>query len=231
MARSWAWTWGLALALSWPLSAQDARSAVAVLPFENTGSYGQDKENFEALQLGIPAMLASDLANAPGVRVIDRERIREALRQQGLEPAQRIDAATATQLAGGVGARYVVSGSFADYYGKFRINARVVDAQTGRILTVVSNDDPKLQDRAQLSASIHAIAGKVTAALALPGAKTPPPSRSAAVPTDAITQFGRGLLYESQGDRVKAGEAFQQALAAFTDYPEARAALQRVRGP
>ena len=42
-----------------------------------------------------------------------------------------------------------------DFYGKFRINARVVDAETGQILKVVSNDDPKLQDRAQLSAIVQ----------------------------------------------------------------------------
>ena len=48
-------------------------------------------------------------------------------------------------------------GSFADFYGKFRINARVVDAESGEILKVVSNDDPKLQDRAQLAAIVQLV--------------------------------------------------------------------------
>ena len=32
---------------------QDSRPGLAVLPFDNGGSYGQDKENFDALQKGI----------------------------------------------------------------------------------------------------------------------------------------------------------------------------------
>ena len=57
------WAWGVAaVVLAWPLEAQDAGRGLAVLPFENSGSYGQDKDVSEALQLGIPAMLASTLA-------------------------------------------------------------------------------------------------------------------------------------------------------------------------
>ena len=37
----------------------DARPGIAVLPFDNGGSYGQDKENFDALQKGIAGMLIS----------------------------------------------------------------------------------------------------------------------------------------------------------------------------
>ena len=52
--------------LATPAGAQDTRPGIAVLPFDNGGSYGQDKENFEALQLGIPAMLISELSTNPG---------------------------------------------------------------------------------------------------------------------------------------------------------------------
>ena len=68
-----------ALALAWPLHAQDASPAVAVLPFENTGSYGQDKENFDALEGGLPAILGSILAAHAGIRVVDRAGVREAM--------------------------------------------------------------------------------------------------------------------------------------------------------
>src|SRR6266568_104798 len=45
---------------------QDTRPGIAVLPFDNSGSYGQDKENFDALQKGIAGMLISELAANPG---------------------------------------------------------------------------------------------------------------------------------------------------------------------
>ena len=54
---------------------QDARPGIAVLPFENSGSYGQDKENFDALQKGIAGMLISELAANPAARVVERGQI------------------------------------------------------------------------------------------------------------------------------------------------------------
>ena len=129
------------------MHAQDARPAFAVLPFENGGSYGQDKEIFQALQLGIPATIAALIAAHPGARVADADRVRQAFKVQGPGPAQHVDAATAGQVAKAVGARYAVTGSFADFYGKFRVNARLVDADNGQIIKVVSNDDPNRQDR------------------------------------------------------------------------------------
>jgi TolB-like protein len=226
------WAWGVAAtALAWPLQAQEARSGLAVLPFENTGSYGQDKEVFEALQLGIPAMLSSALAAHPGLRVADASRVRQELDAQHVRSEERVDAATAGRVGKAVGMRYSVTGSFADFYGRFRINARVVDTQTGEIVKVVSNDDAKLQDRAQLGLIIRAVSEKIVAATGLP----PYPadaasSRAADIPTEALTQYSRGLLYESRGDKGKAAEAYQHALSAYPEYPEAREALRRVRG-
>lgn len=231
MGRSMRWiaaatTVGLAL----PLHAQNARPTIVILPFENTGSYGQDKETFEALELGLPVILSATLAAHPGARVVDRPDAREAMGLQRLSGARRIDAASATQVAKAAGARYAVTGSFADFYGKFRINARVVDAESGQILRVVSNDDPKLQDRAQLGAIVQLVGDRVVAALGLPPYPEEAAARGRGMPSEALTEFSRGLMFENRGDKAKAAEAYQRALTAFPDYPEARSGLQRVRG-
>jgi len=224
------WAWGFAAAaLAWPLQAQDAGRGLAVLPFENTGSYGQDKEVSDALQLGIPAMLASALAAHPGLRVADPARVRRELETQHLGPDGRIDAATAGQVGKAVGARYSVTGSFADFYGKFRINARVVDAQTGEILKVVSNDDPTLQDRAQLAAILQLVGERVIAAVGLPPYPAETAARGRALPAEALTDYSRGLMFENRGDKAKAADSYQRALSAYPDYPDAREGLQRVR--
>jgi len=222
------WASGFAaIALAWPLQAQDAGRSLAVLPFENTGSYGQDKEVSDALQLGIPAMLASALAAHPGLRVADPNRVRQELEAQHLGPAGRVDAATSGQVGKAVGARYSVTGSFADFYGKFRINARVVDAETGEIVKVVSNDEAKLQDRSQLGLIISAVSEKIVTATGLPPSPTSGGARD--IPTEALIQYSRGLLYETRGDKSKAADAYQQALRAYREYPEAREGLRRVR--
>src|SRR5438046_6726858 len=63
---------------------QDTRPGIAVLPFDNSGSYGQDKENFDALQKGIAGMLISELAANPAARVVEREEIEKLLAEQSL---------------------------------------------------------------------------------------------------------------------------------------------------
>lgn len=211
-----------------PAMAQGGNLRLAVLPFENTGSYGQDKEVFEALELGLAAMIARAIDRHPGADVVQEAQLREMMRKLDLGPAQRVDAASAAQVGKGIGARYTITGSFADFYGKFRINARVVNTDNGEIVKVVSNDDPKLQDRAQLAAIVQAVSEKITSAAGLP----PYPAGSAppAIPTDAITAYSRGLLHESRGERAKASEFYQRALTAFPQFEEARAGLERVKG-
>jgi TolB-like protein len=213
-----------------PARAQDGRAGLAVMPFENAGSYGQDKENFEALQLGIPALLAAELALNPGVRLVDRSATQKLLAEQDLGARGRVDAATAAKIGKLVGARYMIMGNFVDFYGKFRVNARVVDAETGQILMVVSNDDPKLQDRNELFRIIQTIGDRVTSGLKLPAL---PAAASAArartVPTEALTFYSRALLAEDRGDRAKASEYYQRAIGIYPEFTEAREALRKVK--
>src|SRR6266576_3408114 len=63
---------------------QDTRPGIAVLPFDNSGSYGQDMENFDALQKGI-------------------------------------------------------TGTLIDFYGDFRLDARLVNVETSEIVKVESD--------------------------------------------------------------------------------------------
>ena len=201
---------------------------IAVLPFEDRGSYGQDKEVFRALEVSIPTMLGTELAKHPRVRVADRTRVEAALKAENLDPNARVDAATASRVGTGAGARYVVTGNFADFYGKFRIDARVVDVGSGQIIKVVSNSAPELQDRAQMSRIMQDIAAKILTAASLSASGGSPEGKSQ-VPADAVTQYSLGLMYEKEGNRAKAVEHYQRALTAYPGYAEARDGMQRLR--
>jgi TolB-like protein len=209
--------------------AQTGPVVIAVLPFEDRGSYGQNKEVFRALALGIPATIASELSGHRELRLADRGRVAQALRSENLRPNARVDAATAARVAKQVGARYAVTGNFADFYGKFRLDARIVDAENGQILKVVSNSDPKLQDWADLYRIIQMVNHKVLAE-ASPAALRGAEAEERSISTEALTRYSLGLLYESQGDKNKAGEYYQSALTALPDYSDAREGLRRVRG-
>lgn len=216
----------LALAALTPLAApaQDTRPGIAVMPFDNGGSYGREKEDFEALQQGIPAMLISELSKNPAARVVDRSDINRILGEQNLATQGRVDAATAARVGKLVGARYMIMGGFTDYYGRMRIDARIVDVETSEILKVVSSQ----KDREKLFDMINDVALAIMENTKLP----PLPAQQAAaqrhIPTEALTYYSRALLYQDRGDKEKAREFYNRALQVFPEYTEASEGLQRV---
>src|SRR5207237_121048 len=74
---------------------QDTRPGIAVLPFDNSGSYGQDKENFDALEKGIAGMMISELAANPSARVVEREQIEKLIAEQNLGASGKVSPETA----------------------------------------------------------------------------------------------------------------------------------------
>lgn len=215
-------TAAIAIALPFALLPGQARpTPVAVLPFENAGSYGKDRESFEALRQGLAAVLASELAANPELSVVGRPELQQALRQEGLAGTERLDRATIGRIGKLVGARYLVSGSFIDLYGDFRIDARLIDAETGDIVKTVRSD-PALHDRADMHRMLQSVAQRLAG---------PPLSRPAGapssrlIPTEALSFYSLGLLYLDRDDRTRAVEFFRKAVAAYPDFAEAKQAL------
>ncbi len=213
------------------LQAQDSRPGIAVMPFENGGSYGQDKENFEALEKGIAGMLISELAQNPAARIVDRSSVQRLLDEQDLGKDGRADAATAAKIGKLVGARYMVMGSFVDLYGRFRIDARIVDVETSEILKVVRSD-PKYEKREELFKLLQTVAERLMAETKLPAltAEMSRAVRARNVPTEALTYYSRALLYQDRGDKTKAAEFYKKAIDVFPDYAEANEGLKKISG-
>jgi len=221
----------LCVALSLPaagrLGAQDTRPALAVLPFDNGGSYGQDRENYDALQKGIAAMLISELAQNPAARVVEREQIQKLLDGQNVGLGSRVDPQTAAKVGKLLGARYVVLGTFIDFYGDFRVDARLVSVPTSEIVGVERDQG----SRDHLYQIIQNVAGRL-----MKDANLPPPGKRASdqrqgreIPTEALTYYSRALLYQDRGQKDKAVEMYQKALAVFPRYSEAQRGLERVK--
>ena len=213
------------------LQAQDSRPGIAVMPFENGGSYGQDKENFEALEKGIAGMLISELAQNPAARIVDRSSVQRLLDEQNLGKDGRADAATAAKIGKLVGARYMVMGSFVDLYGRFRVDARIVDVETSEIVKVVRSD-PKYEKREELFKLLQTVAERLMAETKLPAltAEMSRAVRARNVPTEALTYYSRALLYQDRGDKAKAAEFYKKATDVFPDYAEAIEGLKKVNG-
>jgi len=206
---------------------QDTRPGIAVLPFNNGGSYGQGKEDFDALERGIAGMMISELSQNPAARVVERQEIQRLVDEQNLGAQGRVDPQTAAKVGKLVGARYVVLGTFVDFYGDFRVDVRLVNTETSEI---VKTESERMQ-RDHMFDIIRNIAARL-----MKDANLPPLQRQASdqrmgrqVPTEALTYYSRALLYSDHGQKDKAVEMFNRAIAIFPDYAEAKDGLQRVQ--
>ena len=223
----------LALLAATSVSAQqaDTRPGLAVLPFENGGSFGQGQEDYDALRRGIAGILISELSQNNAIRLVDRAETQRILDEQALASAGRVDAATAAQVGKLVGARYMVTGTFIDLYGEFRLDARLINVETGEIMKVVRND-PQYKDVKQLYRVIQSVAQRLMADTKLSALPVSTTTTLAAreVPTEALNLYSRALLYEDRGDRTRAIELYEKALDKFPDFTEAKEGLRKARG-
>jgi TolB-like protein len=208
---------------------QDTRPGIAVLPFSNGGSYGQAKEDYDALQRGIAGMMISELARNPAARVVEREQIQQLIGEQNLGAQGRVDSATVSRIGKITGARYMVMGTFVDFYGDFRIDVRLVNTETSEI---VKTESDKMQ-KEHLFDLIRSIAERLMKDANLPqlerrgGASDQRMDRR--VPTEALTYYSRALLYQDRGQKDKAVEMYTHALQIFPEFAEAQEGLQRAK--
>jgi TolB-like protein len=206
---------------------QDMRPGIAVMTFDNGGSYGQDKENLDALQVGLQQMLITELAQNQQLRLVDRGRIKDLLAEQDLGAGGRVDASTAAKIGKLVGARYMIFGAFIDWKGEMTLSARIDDGETGELIKTVSVRDKD----ANLYAMVVQLATDVTKGVNLPALpkQAMEQRQSRQVPTEALTLYSRALLYQDRGDSQKATELFNKAISVFPEYTEAKDALQQMK--
>ncbi len=204
-----------------PLFGQGAAPTVVVLTFENGGSYGLDSLDFSGLGRGIPAALTADLARNPGLRTVDRAAAQQVVEKDGLSRNGRVDASAAARVGKQLGAGFVVTGTFVDYYGRVRIDARLIDAGSGAILEVVSTGQRAREELPQMIADISSQLMSGKRLPALPSGTAP----SARVSSDALVLFGRAVLAQDQGDKAAAVQYYQQALKLAPDFAAAKTGL------
>ena len=171
--------------------------------------------------------MISDLAANAAVRVVERDELQKLLDAQnlGAAGARRVDPQTAANIGKLVGARYVVTGVFIDFYGDFRLDARLINVETSEIVKVESD---RMQ-RDHLFDLIRTVAAKLMRDANLPAlpqrASAQPMNRQ--VPTEALTYYSRALLYHDRGQKAKAVEMYEKALQVFPDFAEASDGLKR----
>lgn len=205
----------------------DRRPGIAVFPFTNGGSFGKNKEDLAPLEVGIQQMLLTELAQNATLRIVDRSALRQILEEQNLATAGRVDASTAARVGKLVGARYAVTGVFMDLNGRFRLDGRVVDVETGEVLKTQSVR-AKADD---LYTLLVQLAGKITDGVRLPPlpAEVRQAREGRAIPAEAVTLYSRAQVYQDAGRTEKAIELYRMIVQKFPQMTEAQQALHQLR--
>jgi TolB-like protein len=179
------------------------KPTVAVLYFDYSGK----KAELEPLREGLAQMLITDLADLREIRVVERARLKAVLEEHNLAASGKVDAVSAARVGKLLGAHELVLGSYFDLGGALRVDARVVEVETGKIVRSVGVNGPA----ADFWGLERDLAGKLadTMRTALPAAfehaallppKPRPPKMAAAT---AVT-YGRALAAADAGKKTEA---------------------------
>ena len=110
--------------------AKATKPTVTVMYFDYSGK----DDEMAVLRKGLAQMLITDLSSLPAIRLIERDRFQALLGELKLQQSKRIDRKTAGRIGKLLGARFMILGGYFSMMDTLRIDARVVEVETGRII-------------------------------------------------------------------------------------------------
>lgn len=218
------------------LSAQ-SKPTVAVLPFTNS-ALGKTNDELQPLSKGLADLLISSLASNSNIRVVERDRIEEVLKEQRMSSGNQVDAATAVKVGKILGAKHMITGVFITELPKgtaaanMRISIRVFDTETSEIEHVNADMNGKTDGILPL---IDKLAAKLNSDLKLPDIPAPAREEHQAaakkqekVPFQAVMLYSRALDAKDKGDKAGAVTLFKQSLDQFPAYEAPKKELEKL---
>jgi len=216
-------------ALGAAAEAADPPPTVAVLYFDYTGK----TQELEVLRKGLAQMLISDLSGSDAIRVVERDRLEEILGELKLQGSGKVDAQSAVKMGKLLGAKYLVLGGYFDLQGALRVDARIVDVETGRVLkSFGTNGKPGdfLPVEQQVAADLGKWFGSSLPAPAAPPPSTPKkqPKSPTALKTKTAVKYAEALSQIDSGDKEKAKETLARVIKEQPDFALASLDLDRL---
>ena len=120
----------LACAAAPPAAPAPKRPVLAVLYFDNDSG----KPELDILQKGLADMLVTDIAAAQMVQVVERQKLQSLIDELDLQRSKFFDPATAVRLGKIIGATHAVTGSFHSFEPTLRIDVRLIEIATSKVV-------------------------------------------------------------------------------------------------
>ena len=220
---------GVALAASSAFA--QSKPTVAIMYFNNSAT-GKSHEELAPLSKGICDMLITDMADNPGIKVIERDQLQSIMAEQKLSSDKVVDVETAVKVGKLLSVHHMIFGGFiTDASGTMILNLRSVNVETSVVEYVTSGTDKTMN----LLALIHQVALKTNAGLKLPDvpkqlgeANAAKAAKAEKIPFTSVMLYSRGLEAKDAGNSKEAISLFSQALSAFPDYEAPKKELAKL---
>ena len=217
----------VAALISGGVARAERKPTVAVLYFDYTGK----DEDLAVLRKGLAQMMISDLSSLDAVQLVERDRLEEVLVELKLGQSGKIDAATAARAGKLLGARYMILGGYFDLQGTLRVDARVVEVETGKVIQSVGTSgkpDDFLTVEQKLVGDIATVLGKQ---LSLAPPASPPVPRvqpPAKLARRTAVLYSRALHDLDTGNKPRAKQQLQQVVKQQPDFKLAMVDLDKL---
>jgi len=189
---------------------------ITVLYFDNNTG---DKA-YDPLAKGLADMMITDLSAAPGLVVVEREKLEAVLNELKLQRTKFFDPKTAQKIGKGIGASYAVTGAFVSLEPNIRIDVRVIKIETATVVKASSVDGKK----DDFFALWQKLSEKLVEGLGteLPGADADKAREAArANKVDrlgTVLEYAQGLDARDRGDLDGASRHMQKVVSASPDF-------------
>jgi TolB-like protein len=204
-----------------------AQPTLGILDFDNNSL--ADRQRLEPLRKGLAQMFSSELGELQGLNLVERADLLRVIEEMKLAQAGMIDEKTAQQVGKLVGAQHLLLGSFVYLpNGKIRLDARVVEVETGRILKAGEATGKENQ----LFDLVKALNKKLVKELALKlsASEVAKLDNLRNVKFSAVMLYSQAVAYEDRGDLANAGKKYRDALAEDANFAQAKQRLSNVLG-
>ena len=197
---------------------------IAILYFDN----GSDNAELSRLRKGLADMLISDLSKIKMLNVIERARLEEILKEQKLNNSKEFDASTGSKVGKLLGVQYILTGAFFDLMGSMRMDARIIDVETGKIIKSEGIDGATNTFFDLEKKLVVKIAGGLNVDLAAD--KTSDVEvKETSLSYETSLLFSDGLDQMDKGESSKAIETFKKVLKKNPDFVPAQQALNKLQ--
>lgn len=204
-----------------PVLAADAdKPTVAVLYFDYEGA----DAGMQLLKKGLAQMLISDLSAHEPMRFVERDRLQQVMDELELNQSSRFDQATANKVGKLLGARYLVMGGYFDVMNTLRVDARIVETETGRIIrSIGAQNTPEkfLALEQELARELRAVFEELVTPTDESGktpAKPKPVRKPRKLTRDTALRYARALDAKDRKDLVLAKKELSAVVKAQPDF-------------